>query len=140
MIRRLIQHPLSRQFIKFAFIGILNTGLDYGVFSLLTYGFQVNYLVANVISFSLAVSNSYLLNRRWTFASTNPQWRGEAIKFLIINLIGLGLNELLLFFFVDHFGWSKLVAKGVGVVIVLFWNFIGTRMWAFRRPPAGLPG
>ncbi len=134
------ERPAVRQFMKFGIVGVMNTIIDYLIFSGLVYLFHVYFLIANVISFSVAVMNSYIFNRRWTFRSDNPAWRKEATKFLAVNLIGLGLSEVLLSLFVHGFDLSKLLAKALAVVVVLCWNFVGTKLWAFRRPPADLPG
>lgn len=146
MFRRLTNHPLAqrfpvvRQFTKFALVGTLNTLIDYAVFAGLVFAVNIHYLVANVISFSLAATNSYLLNRRWTFRSRNPAWRREAAKFFVVIVLGLGLNEAILFLLVDFGHIHKLLAKAVGIAVVLFWNFLGTRLWAFRQASASLPG
>lgn len=134
------ERPIVKQALKFGLVGAMNTAIDYMIFSSLVYLVHVHYLMANALSFSIAVTNSYVLNRRWTFRSDNPQWRSEAAKFLVVNLIALGLSELLLTVFVDRLSLPKLIAKALAIGIVLFWNFFGTRLWAFRRPPAGLPG
>lgn len=134
------ERPMVRQFMKFGIVGAMNTLIDYAIFSALVYGAHVHFLLANALSFSIAVTNSYILNRRWTFRSDNPNKTTEAAKFLAVNLIGLGMSELLLQLFVDRWSISKLVAKALAVVVVLCWNYFGTRIWAFRRPPADLPG
>lgn len=127
--------PYIKQFVKFGMVGALNTVVDYALFASLTMVFHWFYLVANAVSFSIAVTNSYVLNRRWTFRSDNPNWRGEAVKFFIVNIIGLGMSEALLFVFVEHFSSHTLFAKALAIVVVLFWNFLGTRFWAFRKKP-----
>ena len=134
------RRPMIVQFVKFGLVGFLNTSIDYGLFAALVYLVHLHYLIANAISFSVAVINSFILNRRWTFQSHHRQWQHEAIKFMIVMLIGLGLNELILYTLISRLAIHTLIAKAIGIVIVLFWNFIGTRFWAFRHPPIGLPG
>lgn len=134
------ERPMVRQFFKFGLVGALNTVLDYTLFTLLFSWAHVYYLVANGISFSVAVINSYILNRRWTYRSQHPNWRGEGLKYLTVYVIGLGISEALLFLFVEHVHLHQLVAKALTVGIVIFWNFFGTRFWAFRHPPGDLPG
>lgn len=134
------QRPFIKQFIKFGLVGVMNTMIDYTIYAALFYVVHVHYLLANIISFSVAVSNSYILNRRWTFRSDHPAWRTEAAKFIVVNIIGLGLSEILLFLQVDHLHISKLLAKLFAIVVVLFWNYVGTRFWAFRhRRPVPTP-
>lgn len=134
------ERPMVKQFMKFGMVGVLNTSIDFALFTVFYSLLHVHYLLANVISFCIAVTNSYILNRRWTFRSDNPAWRTEAIKFLIVNLISLGLSEILLFVIVEHFHVHKMVGKVMAIGVVLCWNYFGTRFWAFRRPPSDLPG
>jgi putative flippase GtrA len=131
--------PVVKQFMKFGIVGVLNTVIDYSIFTVLVYAVHVHFLLANAISFSIAVTNSYLLNRRWTFRSDNPAKATEAMKFLLVNLIGLSLSEVILKILVDHWSIPELIAKGGAVVVVLTWNFLGTRLWAFKRFPSDLP-
>ncbi len=60
---------------RFALVGVVNTGLDVGVFAILFYGFGWALLLANAASFIIAVANSYALNKAWTFKDTS---RGRA--------------------------------------------------------------
>ncbi len=136
----LLRRPIVRQFIKFGIVGMLNTGIDIALLSAFHYLLHIPEILANTLSFSIAVTNSYLMNRRWTFSSDNKNWRAETVKFFIVNIIGLVLSDALLWMFVHRFGLQLLLAKAAAVVIVLFWNFAGIRFWAFRRPPQGLPG
>lgn len=85
-----------------------------------------------------AVSN-YILNRRWTWRSDNPNVVGEFARFFGVSLLGLGLHYLVLafclglggvgFWFVDGYWGSKLVAT----VVVMVWNFVANNFYTFRR-------
>ena len=59
------------------------------------------------------------------------------IKFLIVNLIALGVNVLTIYLFVDVFGIiaeiSQIIAIGVSTLV----NFSGSKFWAFRQTPEG---
>lgn len=146
LLSTILEHPLIahrphlRQFLKFSVVGVISTLLDYGVFALLSSLIHVPYLLANILSFSLAVMNSYYLNRRWTYRSQHPNWKGEGLKYLIVYIIGLGISEFILFVLVDRWQIHQLLAKAVSVCLVIFWNYSGTRFWAFRHQRLDLPG
>ena len=55
--------------LSFALIGCVNTVIDFGVFSLGYFYFGLPIIVANVISWSIAVTNSYVMNSLITFAN-----------------------------------------------------------------------
>lgn len=134
------ERPMVKHFFKFALVGAVNTSIDYLGFAALVTWTHIPYLLANVMTFSVAATNSYVLNRRWTFRSTDLRWQRQAAAFFTVMVAGLGLNSLALFFMVDHFHLHKLVAKAIGVALVLFWNFFASRFLVFRDVSAGLPG
>ena len=85
-----------KQFIKFSFVGMLNTLIDFGIYYLLTRYAGLYYIYANIISVFIAITNSYLLNRSWTFQSKSKIVGIEAVKFWIVSIVGLILNTLIL--------------------------------------------
>lgn len=146
MIRTLSSHPLFerfpfiKQFIKFGFVGAINTAIDYLGFAALVTWTSIPYLIANVMTFAVASANSYVLNRRWTFRNADPRWRRQVAAFYAVMFVGLLINEAILYTLVDHFQVRKLIAKAIGIVIVLFWNFFASRFFVFRPTSASLPG
>lgn len=126
--------PAVKQFMKFGIVGVINTILDYALYTLFVTIFDVHYLIANVLSFSIAVTNSFLLNRKWTFRQSGTNWRHEALKYAMVYASGLGIGEAMLYVFVGRMHLHELVGKAMIVAIVLFWNYVGIRFWAFRRP------
>ena len=131
-----------RQFVKFGLVGVTNTTIDYTLYLALTRSlsfFQEHFLLANLISFVVAVTNSYFINKYWTF---RDQGRWEYIqfsKFVLINAVALVIVELALFILVTHAGMYDLFAKAVAVVIAMFWNFFMNKHWAFRSKKAMEP-
>ncbi|WP_028403218.1 GtrA family protein [Ectobacillus panaciterrae] len=121
-------------FIKFGIVGILNTGIDIAIFTLLTYA-GIPYLLAQCISYGSGVLNSYILNRSWTFQRKEKVNQREFLKFTGVNLITLGITSGLLIILYQHAGWPMLISKlcttAIGVVV----NFIGTRLWVFTEHP-----
>jgi len=125
-----------RQFYKFAVVGVFNTIIDFVVFLLLTrliHFFGEHVLYANIISFSVAVTNSYLLNRRWTFRSKDTERVKQYIRFFSINATGLGVNTLLLYLFVYHAHLYDVIAKALAIGITLFWNFFLNKWLVFKK-------
>jgi putative flippase GtrA len=117
-------------FLKFCAVGLLNTGIDFLVFTILTF-FNMQYLEAQCISYGCGVVNSYIINRIWTFQRREKANRLEFFKFITVNILTLVITSCLLSFLYQHIGWpmllSKLCATAVGVIV----NFIGTRIWVF---------
>ena len=84
------------QITKFAVVGIINTTIDFSIFLFLLYQLELSLLAANTIAYSVAVVNSFLLNRYWTFSQTSKHGdpRRQFLLFLGFNIVGLGLSNL----------------------------------------------
>lgn len=131
---QIIKRPGLAQFIKFSVVGASNTVIDFGVYLLSTRVLGFYYLIGNVISFTVAGTWSYVINRKWTFRDTTTRVHTQYLKFLIVSLVGLGLTSLLLYLFVHHLHLHDIVGKALAVAIVLIWNFSLNRLWTFRKP------
>lgn len=91
-----------------------------------------------VLSATIAILNSFVWNRRWTFKIKGKEDRGKQLfKFLILSFAGMGLN-VLIFSLVnrtvpgtEEHRW--LVATLVATAVVAVWNFTGQRLWALKR-------
>jgi len=125
--------PHFRQFIKFCVVGTISMFVDIGLYTLCTRLFGLHYLLANLISFIVALANSYMLNRKFTFGSTHKKVGVQFTKYLTVYMVGLGLSETFLFVFINKFGIYDLIAKPLVIGIVLIWNFIGSKFFIFDR-------
>ena len=133
---QLLKRRGVRQFIKFAVVGFLSTIIDWGTYLLLTRYAATFYLTAKVLSFSVSVINSYVLNRRWTFRSTEPKRLHQFSKFLIVAVVGLGLNTLIMYVAVSCFEFSDLIGLVLATIIVVFWNFLANKFYTFKNSQA----
>jgi putative flippase GtrA len=125
------------QFMKFGIVGISNTLLTLAVYTLLLKVFGVWYLAASAIGFIAGTINSFLLNRRWTFRGHV----GDAltpVRWTIVQCAGLGINEGLLYLFVDAAHVDKLVGQVAATAVVTVTTFAGNRAWTFRTH-SGVP-
>jgi putative flippase GtrA len=130
--RRIIarhRHSLG-EFIKFALVGLLNTGVDVAIFFLLTWAGSP-YVAAQVVSYSCGAANSYLLNKIWTFRSSGLSY-AEVVRFTVVNLVSLGISILVLTLLHDTFGLELAASKGGATVCALVANFLGNKLWVFR--------
>ncbi|MBF0255408.1 MAG: GtrA family protein [Gammaproteobacteria bacterium] len=119
------------ELLRFGLVGVVNTLVDLALFLLFYLGFGLAPLLANALAFAVAVSNSYLLNQRWTFrsGSTPLSLRGYA-TFVLLNSGGLLLGSLALLLLVRYMPveLAKLCATG----LTLAWNFSLSRRFVFR--------
>ena len=128
-----LEHKLTEllKAAKFAVVGVVNTLIDYGVFALLAQVLFVNVYLAQVISYSCGILNSYIWNRSWTFRSENRFFGPTLVLFLALNLCMLGISTAVLAFFLK-IGFSKLIAKGCTVAVTMVISFVVNRLWVFK--------
>ncbi|MDP4161330.1 MAG: GtrA family protein [Bacillota bacterium] len=117
------------EFLKFSLVGAVNTGVDFTVFTVLT-NLGVLILVAQCISYTCGVLNSFLLNRTWTFRGC-AQSSKSFLRFLLLNLGTLIVTYILLVYFHNNLGLSILFSKLLATSVSLFINFTGSRFLVF---------
>jgi len=120
-----------KQFIKFAIVGTSSTIVDFAVLNLLVLVFHFNVYLSATISFILAVTNGFIWNRFWTFRSEGKKTL-EYGKFMFVNTIGLGMNLAIMFVLIHYLDLWYNFAKAIAIVIVMFWNFYGSKKWVFK--------
>jgi len=121
-----------RQFIIFAFIGVLSTLIHLGLLYLLTDFFRVYYLVSSIFGFIVANLFSFVANSKLTFEKkVDPKKR--YFKFFLISLIALGINISALYVFTEFFKIYYLLSQIIATFFSLWVNFIGNKFWTFRR-------
>jgi putative flippase GtrA len=111
--------------------------LDLGTLALLTEVFGLFYLLSAAVSFSLGTTLSYLLSVLWVFGARRvPSKALEYGLFFLIGIVGLGLNEALLWLFTEKTHLYYLYSKIAAGALVFFWNF-GARKYVLFRSAAG---
>jgi|UniRef100_A0A7V3YIC5 putative flippase GtrA len=121
------------QFGKFSLVGVLNTAIDFGVFMVLHGKMGLWYPVSQVISYSCGMTNSYLLNKFWTFKSRRRVHFIEVAKFVLVNLAALGIALGLLVLFRGKYAFGPAESKVLATLGSLSVNFLGNRLWVFRE-------
>jgi putative flippase GtrA len=120
------------QLAKFCLVGSVGYVVNLGVYSLLLNWANLNYLIAAVGSFAIAVTNNYLLNRYWTFHHQRGHFAYQGMRFLVVSLVSLGANLLILHLLISA-GLGKIVGQAVAIILVTPLNFVGNKLWSFRR-------
>ncbi|RIJ43103.1 GtrA family protein [Pontibacter oryzae] len=119
------------KFFKFGVVGFSGLVLDFGVTFLAKEVLRWNKYVANSLGFLLASASNYYLNRIWTFHSSDPEIGWQFSKFLIVALIGLLLNNLIIYLLTDRLRLNFYIAKFCAIVLVFFWNFSINYLYTF---------
>lgn len=119
------------KFLKFCVVGVSGTVIDFGLTWLCKEIFKIPKFLANAIGFVVAATNNYILNRIWTWGSTNEQIGIEYTKFFFVSLIGLGLNTLILYILNEKIKMNFYVSKVIATGFVMLWNFFANNYFTF---------
>jgi putative flippase GtrA len=120
-----------KSFLRFCIVGAVNTAIDFTAFLILYYGFGTGVLLANITAFSLAVLNSYVLNKVWVFGDRDQPSLPQIMKFIGIAVSGLFLSSVIVV--LGSLFMDAVLAKLIAIIVTLFWNYIGSRIFVFRR-------
>jgi len=132
--------PEVKRFVKFAVVGFSGLIVDYTLLNILAHVLNFESWLAIAIAFIVAAMNNFIWNRLWVY----PESRQHSIwkhfpTFFIVNAVGLGINEVILFLFelpIETVVGSAFIGlnltKGIAAVIVMAWNFFINRFVTFR--------
>ena len=119
------------QLAKFCAVGASGYVVNLAVYATLL-ALDVNYLLAAVCSFLVAVTNNYVWNRAWTFRRHRGHLVFQGFRFLLVSMVALAANLVFLSALVA-LGVPKLPAQAIAIVLVTPWNFVANKLWSFRR-------
>ena len=119
------------QLAKFCVVGAIGYAINLGVYAALLHA-GVHFLLAATCSFLVAVTSNYTWNRIWTFRDRRAGVAAQGLRFLIVSLGSLGANLLVLDALIT-LGAGKLTGQAIAIVLVTPLNFIGNKLWSFRR-------
>ncbi len=123
------------QLAKFCAVGASGYVVNLAVYATLL-ALDVNYLLAAVCSFLVAVTNNYVWNRAWTFRRHRGHLVFQGFRFLLVSMVALAANLVFLSALVA-LGVPKLPAQAIAIVLVTPWNFVANKLWSFRRRRSG---
>lgn len=121
-----------RNLILYGIIGCSSALLDFLIFTLLTEVLSVHYLIANCISVSCGLTNSFILNRKYNFKVTDKTLK-RAVMFFVVGYCGLALNSTLLYVFINYVHLATPIAKLGAMAIEVLLQFIVNSLVTFRK-------
>jgi putative flippase GtrA len=128
----MIDGLLVWEFLKFCIVGASGMVIDFGTTWLLKEKVRINKYFANSAGFILAATSNYLLNRYWTFHSENTKVVTEYFSFVLISVIGLGINNLVVYVLTEKVKLNFYISKLFAVGAVTLWNFSMNYLITFR--------
>jgi putative flippase GtrA len=118
------------QLARFSAVGASGYVVNLAVYTLLL---RLGAHTAAAISFVVAAANNYWWNRHWTFAHQKGHFGAQGARFLAVSTAALLVNQLWLLVFLDVVGLGKIVSQAIAIILVTPLNFVGNKLWSFRR-------
>jgi len=118
------------QLAKFGLVGLSGYVVNLAVYAALL---GIGAHKAALVSFVVSASNNYWWNRHWTFSDQKGHFAQQGLRFFVVALAALAVNQLWLLVFLDWLGWGKIVSQAIAIVLVMPLNFLGNKLWSFRR-------
>jgi putative flippase GtrA len=120
------------QLVRFGVVGAVGFIVNLAVYAVFVHPLGVDYHVAAVAAWLVAVVNNFVLNRHWTFDARDGVARFQAMRFLVVSVGAFIVSLLLLTLFVEDAGIAKVPAQALAVGAATPLNFLGNKLWSFR--------
>ena len=118
------------QYCKFAVVGIASVIVDYVFMVFLTENtaFGLDYFQASAFSYTLSVFVNYILSMKYVFHGRDDMGKvKEASIFFVLSLVGLFLNQMMMWVAVEVFGIFYVAAKLLSTLLVTNYNYISRK-------------
>ena len=122
-------------FPAFLVVGGIGFIVDATILAVLIHGYGWGDYTARVVSFSVAVTVTWYLNRRYVFSARKTlDRRSEYGRYLAVQLTGMAINFLVYSLCIassEIMDQWPVLALAVGSAVALFFNFAGARLFVF---------
>lgn len=137
MIRYMDEKLDLKKLLKFALTGLLNTAIDFAAYTLCLEVFKLDVKVAQPVGQCVAIVNSYLVNKNWTFRNREKYTIAEILKFLLVNGGSVAINTLGVHILHDIVGINEYLCKAPIAFVTIIINYFGNRLFVFRENKNG---
>jgi putative flippase GtrA len=121
------------QLVRFAAVGASGYVINLAVYTALVHGAEVDYKMAAIGAFCVALANNFFWNRRWTFRDARGGHAGfQAARFVVVSVFALGFNLVVLYALVEWLDVAKVPAQAIAIAAATPLNFVGNKLWSFR--------
>src|SRR2546421_11340062 len=132
-----VRHGLRRphnwmQLVRFTCVGASGYVVNLAVFAASVHLLGIDYRLAAVLAFLVAVTNNFTFNRHWTFDARDGHAGFQAARFFAVSVAAFLFSLAMLELLVGGLGVHKVLAQAIAIVTATPLNFVGNKLWSFR--------
>ena len=118
-------NKLVNKIIKFSIVGGIATIIDFVFLYIFKEFLNIDVILANTLSFIISVTYNYIASITWVFdTNKNKNKKIQFILFIIFSVVGLIINNVILYILTDKLNIYYLISKVIATIIVMIFNFV----------------
>ena len=118
-------NKLVNKIIKFSIVGGIATIIDFAFLYIFKEFLNINIIIANTLSFIISVTYNYIASITWVFdVNKNKNKNIQFILFILFSVVGLIINNIILYILTDKLNIYYLISKVIATIIVMIFNFV----------------
>lgn len=121
---------LLKQIFRFIIVGGIATVIDFVFLYIFKEFLNFNVIISNTLSFIISVIYNYIASIKWVFdVNDNKNNKIQFILFIVLSVIGLLINNVILYLLTDKLNIYYLISKIIATLFVMVFNFITRKMF-----------
>lgn len=128
-LKTFLNSKLFKQLFRFGIVGVIAFIIDYVLLFVLTEYLNIYYLISSTISFIISLIVNYILSIYWVFDVKKKQTIKEISLFVILSVVGLGINQFIMYLGADLINIHYMICKLAATIIVMVYNFITRKIF-----------
>ena len=118
-------NKLVNKIIRFSVVGGIATIIDFAFLYIFKEFLNINIIIANTLSFIISVTYNYIASITWVFnVNKNKNKNVQFILFIVLSVVGLIINNIILYILTDKLNIYYLISKVIATIIVMIFNFV----------------
>ena len=131
-LKNILKREISKQFLRFAIVGLACATLTYLIFILSYYFLTINYLISATLGIVAGVSFGFGFNKKCSFNSKKRNVIALP-KYILVYVISWLFNLVALKFLVESKGLNPIPSNLIILPIIVAINFFGIKIFAFQN-------
>lgn len=121
---------MIKKIVNFGLVGVFATLLEYILLIVFKELLDMDVLLASGVAFTISLCFNYYLSIKYVFIDKKKMSKiKEILGFFLTAIIGLIINQIVMFFFVEVISLYYLFSKVIATGIVMVWNFVSRHIF-----------